>query len=195
MAIVSGKSALITVALVAMAAHLGMAQVVSPNCCPTNVEVVPSFDLSKYLGLWYEYAKYPVYFEADGVCITAEYSLSADGNVGVKNSQVNGTTGQPENILGTASVVSNAKLLVKFPVSPALSVSSNYWVLDTDYSSYSVVYSCQELPNAQSSTIVWILTRQRLPSEHTVHTALNVLKKNGISLDPLTVTNQVACCN
>ncbi|XP_061387890.1 apolipoprotein D-like [Musca vetustissima] len=195
MAIVSGKTAtFITMTVVIMTIQFGMGQVVSSNCCPTNVEVVSSFDVSKYLGLWYEYAKYPTYFEADGVCITAEYSLLDDGLVGVKNSQVNGTTGQPDVTLGNATVVSNAKLLVKFPVSPVYTVSSNYWVLDTDYTTYSVVYSCQELPNSQSSTIVWILTRERLPSEKTIETALAVLKKNGISLDPLTITNQVACC-
>ncbi|XP_073838663.1 apolipoprotein D-like [Musca autumnalis] len=183
-----------TMALMIMS-NVAVGQVVSSNCCPTNVEVVSSFVVSKYLGTWYEYAKYPVYFEGNGVCITAEYSLLDDGNVGVKNTQVNGTTGSSQDIVGTASVVSNAKLLVKFPVTSSFEVSSNYWVLDTDYTSYSVVYSCQDLPSGQSSTIVWILTRERLPSEKTVETALAVLKKNGISLDPLTVTNQVACCN
>ncbi|XP_073838467.1 apolipoprotein D-like [Musca autumnalis] len=188
------KETIITMTMLILS-NVVVGQVVSPNCCPTNVEVLPSFDVSKYLGTWYEYAKYPVYFEGNGVCITAEYSLLDDGNVGVKNTQVNGTTGSSQDIVGTASVVSNAKLLVKFPVTSSFEVSSNYWVLDTDYTSYSVVYSCQNLPSGQSSTIVWILTRERLPSEKTVESALAVLKKNGISLDPLTVTNQVACCN
>ena len=49
------------------------------------------------------------------------------------------------DILGNATLVSSGKLLVKFPVSPALTVSSNYWVLDTDYDNYSVVYSCTPL--------------------------------------------------
>lgn len=48
-----------------------------------------NFSVDKYLGKWYEYAKYPVYFEADGKCITAQYSLQNNSVVGVKNSLVN----------------------------------------------------------------------------------------------------------
>lgn len=66
------------------------AQVISSGICPCDLEVKPNFDVSQYLGLWYEYAKYPVYFETDGKCVTAEYTLQKDGKVGVKNSLVNG---------------------------------------------------------------------------------------------------------
>ncbi|KAM7356721.1 apolipoprotein D-like [Cochliomyia hominivorax] len=172
---------------------LTQAQVVASGECPCDVEVKENFDVSKYMGFWYEYAKYPTFFEADGVCITVEYNLQADGKVGVTNSQVNGTTNKAEVINGYASVVSNAKLLVIFPVSPVYTVSSNYWVLDTDYCTYSVVYSCEPLSNDQHSTIVWILTRERFPSQETIDTAINVLKKNNIPLEPLTITKQKGC--
>lgn len=71
--------------------NVSAGQIISSGDCPCNVQVLSNFNLAPYLGLWYEYAKYPVYFEGNGVCITAEYSLQADGNVGVKNSQINGT--------------------------------------------------------------------------------------------------------
>ncbi|TMW40963.1 hypothetical protein DOY81_013958 [Sarcophaga bullata] len=44
------------------------------------------------------------------------------------------------------------KLLGCLPRCPAYSVSSNYWILDTDYSTYTVVYSCQPL-GQQSTTL------------------------------------------
>lgn len=69
--------------------QLTTGQVLSSSCCPSNIEVVDNFDVSQYLGLWYEYAKYPQYFEGDGVCVTAQYSLQTDGNVAVQNSQTN----------------------------------------------------------------------------------------------------------
>ncbi|KAI8123389.1 hypothetical protein FF38_08863 [Lucilia cuprina] len=168
------------------------AQVCQSGNCPADIDVIPNFDVSKYLGTWYEYAKYPMDFEADGVCIKAEYGLQDDGVVSVTNSLNNGTSGASEEIKGSATVISNAKLLVQFPVSPAYNVRSNYWVLDTDYCSYSVVYSCEPL-NGQHNTYVWILTRQRLPSTDTIEKSISVLRKNNISLDPLTLTNQLDC--
>ena len=66
-------------------------QIVASGICPCDVEVLADFSVSTYMGTWYEYAKYPVYFEADGVCIQADYTLQANGNVAVKNSQINGT--------------------------------------------------------------------------------------------------------
>ncbi|XP_065361807.1 apolipoprotein D-like [Calliphora vicina] len=181
------------IAVLVVFATTTQAQVITSGICPCDVDVVPSFDVSQYLGVWYEYAKYPMYFEADGVCITAEYTLQPDGNVGVKNSLVNGKSGAAEVINGYASVVSNAKLMVTFPVSPAYNTTSNYWVLDTDYCTFSVVYSCQPSANNQHSTIVWILTRERVPSTATIDTAKAVLVKNNISLEPLTVTKQQGC--
>lgn len=64
-------------------------QIISPGSCPENVKSVDDLDVQKYLGTWYEYAKYPVYFEAEGKCVTAKYSLKADGTVNVENSLLN----------------------------------------------------------------------------------------------------------
>uniref|UniRef100_A0A1I8PPQ0 Apolipoprotein D n=1 Tax=Stomoxys calcitrans TaxID=35570 RepID=A0A1I8PPQ0_STOCA len=187
---------LVAMALVAMTHSTGVSgQVTSAQCCPTNIEVVPNFDIPQYMGTWYEYAKYPTIFEGDGVCVKAEYTLQNDGVVAVKNSQVNAKNGSADEIVGTATVVSNGKLLVKFPFSPSFNAVSNYWVLDTDYCTYSVVYSCQDIDNQQSSTSVWILTRERLPTQDTIAKAKKVLTDNGISLDPLTYTNQSGCTN
>ena len=46
---------------------------------------VSGFELSKYLGTWYEIARMPVSFERDLVAVTATYSLQKDGTVSVLN--------------------------------------------------------------------------------------------------------------
>jgi apolipoprotein D and lipocalin family protein len=46
---------------------------------------VGGFELSKYLGTWYEIARMPVSFERDLVGVTATYGLRKDGKVSVLN--------------------------------------------------------------------------------------------------------------
>lgn len=50
------------------------------------LRVVPSVDLSRYAGLWYEVARLPNRFEKKCVSdVTAEYTPRADGRIGVVN--------------------------------------------------------------------------------------------------------------
>jgi apolipoprotein D and lipocalin family protein len=46
---------------------------------------VNGFELSKYLGTWYEIARMPVSFERDLVAVTATYGLQKHGTVSVLN--------------------------------------------------------------------------------------------------------------
>lgn len=50
------------------------------------LDLVPSLDLDRYLGRWYEVARYQHTFEKSLVGATAEYSLRKDGKVDVLNS-------------------------------------------------------------------------------------------------------------
>jgi apolipoprotein D and lipocalin family protein len=46
---------------------------------------VRNFDLTRYLGAWYEIARLPAWFEKDLDSVTAAYSLREDGKVRVVN--------------------------------------------------------------------------------------------------------------
>jgi len=48
--------------------------------------VVKELDLSKYLGTWYEIARYDHSFERGLVGVTANYSIRPDGKIKVVNS-------------------------------------------------------------------------------------------------------------
>jgi apolipoprotein D and lipocalin family protein len=60
--------------------------------CVTNqyagdpLETVDSLDLERYLGQWYEIARYQKGFEKNIIGTTAEYSLRDDGRINVLNS-------------------------------------------------------------------------------------------------------------
>ena len=46
-------------------------------------------------------------------------------------------------------------------------VDGDYWILDTDYETYSVVYSCSQVAFLKLE-LGWVLTRQANPSEAAV---------------------------
>src|SRR5579872_3645261 len=93
------------------------------------LETVQHIDLSRYVGRWYEIARYPNKFERK--CdrdVTAEYSKKEDGDIRVVNACVS-SNGKVNRSVGTAKVVdasSNAKLKVAF----FWPFSGKYWVID-----------------------------------------------------------------
>ena len=53
---------------------------------PYDNSTISKFDLSKYLGTWYEIARFDHSFERGMDNVTAEYNLREDGKVDVLNS-------------------------------------------------------------------------------------------------------------
>ncbi|KAH8240627.1 hypothetical protein KR026_002186, partial [Drosophila bipectinata] len=190
---------------------LGEAQVPFPGKCP-DVKVMDTFDLEAYLGVWYEYSKYPFAFEIGKKCIYANYGIVDNSTVSVVNGAINRFTGSPSNVTGTAKVIAPAQLAVAFypnrrfsknvfallvfnflpPVLEQLT-RANYLVLGTDYESYSVVYSCSSVTTLANFKVVWILTRQRQPSTETIEAAKKILDDNSISQAFLIDTIQTKC--
>ncbi|XP_068438200.1 apolipoprotein Db [Clinocottus analis] len=157
--------------------------------CPTP-KVQPNFDLRKYLGRWYEIEKLPASFEK-GTCIEANYSLRKDGSIRVLNTQF--YKGEVTAAEGTAVVPDlrePAKLGVSFSY---LSPYGAYWVLTTDYSSLSVVYSCTDVLSIFHVDFAWILSRSRSPSPETVRFAKKLLTDEDIELCRMKPTNQTSC--
>ena len=114
---------------------------------------VPSVDLQRYTGRWYELARFPNSFEEDCVGVTATYSKNADGTIKVLNRCVLKTLDGKESIAeGSARVVdasTNAKLAVTF----FWPFEGDYWViaLEPDYK-WAIV-------GEPSGRYLWILSR------------------------------------
>jgi len=136
-------------------------------------QVVKQVDLQRYLGVWYEIARYPNRFERDCVAATATYSLRDDGKIDVLNQCRHKTLdGKPKAVKGKAWIVdpvTNAKLKVSF----FWPFSGDYWIidLDDDYR-YAVV-------GHPERKYLWILSRTPQMDEETYTSILTRLRTQG----------------
>ncbi len=119
---------------------------------------VSSVDLARYMGTWYEIARFEQFFQEGCVGSTATYSMRSDGDVKVVNSCTNEADGKKREAVGRAWVVdasTNAKLKVSF----FWPFRGDYWIIDLgrEYE-----YVAIGSPNRK---YLWILARQRVLDE------------------------------
>ncbi|KAL0819468.1 hypothetical protein ABMA28_007573 [Loxostege sticticalis] len=145
--------------------------------CDNNITVVRDFNVTRYLGTWYDIESYPAGFQS-GTCNTQQLDVNG-GVVEVVNSQV--VDQELDTIKATAVPAvddGSAKLTVTFPAGPNATVDVPYWVLDTDYESYSLVYSCQNVDAERRRVTSWKLSRDRFlsaPSNNAINAVMNTV--------------------
>jgi len=104
----------------------------------TQVKIIPSLDVERYMGTWYEIAKYPNWFQKKCVSNTkAVYSARVDGTLKVLNSckTADGEVSEAEGTARQIGAKDSPKLEVRFaPVwlSFIPIVWGDYWVIDLD---------------------------------------------------------------
>ena len=102
------------------------------------VKTITSLDVPRYLGTWYEIAKFPNWFQRKCASNTkAVYSIKPDGNLRVLNSckQVDGEVSEAEGAARQVGAKDSPKLEVRFApawLSFLPMVWGNYWVIDLD---------------------------------------------------------------
>lgn len=143
------------------------------------LQTVDYVDIDRYLGKWYEIARFPNRFEENCEAVTAEYARRDDGLISVTNICRKGAPdGEVEVAEGRARIVdeeTNAKLEVSF-FGPFW---GDYWIigLAEDYS--------LALVGEPSGRYLWILARTPEISEATRADTLNDLKAMGYNTDAL----------
>lgn len=150
-----------------------------------TLKTVPTVDLNRYAGKWFEIASYPQRFQKGCHCTTAEYTLSDRGYVIVENRcNRNSITGKQSYIKGKAFVEKNsgnAKLKVQF----FWPFKGKYWIIDlADDYSYAVVRH----PNRK---YLWILSRTPKIDNTIYQQILLRLKEKGFDLSKLQSTVQL----
>jgi apolipoprotein D and lipocalin family protein len=146
---------------------------------------IASLDVPRYMGTWYEIAKYPNIFQRRCARNTrAQYSPQADGTVQVLNRCVT-DSGEEINALGLAKQIGPAtspKLKVRFApawLSWLPQVWGDYWVidLDDDYQLAAV--------SEPSREYLWVLSRTPRVDANTYNALLKRLSAQGFDLSKL----------
>lgn len=132
------------------------------SCCasiPKNAKPVENFDVDKYLGSWYEIARFDFRFEKDMNNVMAQYGLNEKNNVTVLNSGYNYKKEEWVSANGVAKFrgdKNKAALKVSF-FGPFYS-GYNVIALDDDYK-YALVAG-------KSLKYLWIISREKsIPEE------------------------------
>lgn len=132
-----------------------------PRKCPTTFQTVNDFKIEDYLGKWYEIERYLNIFQSnESTCTFATYDLKKNGDIKVINSNIKG--GKTSSVEGTAKL----SFPDEVPVQGKISVSffnkpfvPNYFVMETDYTNYSIVWNCKDVGENESHEMAWVLSR------------------------------------
>jgi apolipoprotein D and lipocalin family protein len=154
------------------------------------VTPIPSLDVPRYMGVWYEIAKFPNRFQSKCASdTTAHYSLQPDRTVQVIN-RCRRADGTVIDAVGAARQLGG-------PTSPTLKVRfaprwlsflpfvwGDYWVvdLDPDYQLAAV--------SEPGRDYLWILARTPTVSRQVYSALLDRLERQGFDLSKLEVTRQ-----
>ncbi|VVE04850.1 lipocalin family protein [Pandoraea anhela] len=159
----------------------------------TRVRPVPNIDKSRYVGTWYEIARYPNFFERKCVSdVTAEYVARSDGKIEVTN-KCRKEDGAWASASGVARTDGQGTGTARFKVTFAPDwlrwipwLWANYWVivLDGDYQ-YAAI-------GEPSREYLWILSRTPKIDDDTLNQMRAQLRKQGYDTDKLVLTPQKA---
>ena len=161
----------------------------TPEALPA-VATITRLEVPRYMGTWYEIAKFPNRFQAKCVANTrARYLAQADGSVQVLNSCTT-ADGSVIDALGLAKQVGGAtspKLEVRF--APAwLSwlplVWGDYWVIDLDAD-----YQLAAVSDAKREYL-WVLSRTPQASTKAYDALIDRLKVQHFDVKKLELTPQ-----
>lgn len=137
----------------------GVAVLSACSTIPKGAQAVKPFDKSRYLGKWYEIARFDFRFERNMNNTTAEYSLNEDGTIRVVNSGYDTTKNEWKKATGKAKFRGDpnvAELKVSF-FGPFYS-PYNVIALDPEYK-YALVAG-------KNLKYLWILSREKAIPEN-----------------------------
>lgn len=145
---------------------------------PETAKPINNFNLDRYLGKWYEIARFDYKFEKNLDNVTAEYSLKDDGNVKVLNSGYHVVENKWKSAEGKAKFRGDknaAALKVSF-FGPFYS-GYNVVAIDDNYK-YALVAG-------ESLDYLWILSRETTIPDNVKNEYLQIAKSIGYDTNKL----------
>ena len=178
------KRLLLPALTLAALALSGCAAILSKH--PVGNRAVPqpakSVELNRYLGRWYELARYEQGFQKDCEGVTADYALREDGMISVTN-RCRKPDGKISDATGKAKIVDTATI-AKLKVSFFGPFYGDYWVLDrADDYSWAIV-------GEPSGRYLWILSREAAPGKAKLDALIARTAALGYDTSMIRVTQQ-----
>ena len=152
------------------------------NHLKVNTTTITQLDINRYMGKWYEIARYNHFFEKGMTHVYTEYSLQPDGKIKVINRGIK--DGKPKEIIGKGKQPSPKEHPGQLKVSFFLWFYSDYYILelDKDYQ-YALVGS-------SSSDYLWILSRTPQMPQVVLDNLLQKIVLRGYDLSKLIFVEQ-----
>ena len=161
------------------------------NAQESPVKTISSLDVPRYMGTWYEIAKFPNWFQKKCVSNTqAVYSVRPDGNLKVLNSckTADGEISQAEGTARQVGASDSPRLEVRFApawLSFLPMVWGDYWIVDLD-SQYQVAAVSD--PRRE---YLWVLSRTPQIDKKVYDALLQRLQNQQFDTRKLELTQQL----
>ncbi len=156
------------------------------GACSDKIDktTVKTLDIERYMGKWYEIARFDHKFERGKVGVTVNYSLNDDGTILVVNSGYNGSlNGELETAIGKAKQPN--------PKYPGELKVSFFW---TFYAQYSILELADDysyaLVGSSSDKYLWILSRTPQMSQDSLNMLLQSAEDRGYDTSKLIYVKQ-----
>ncbi len=149
------------------------------NCIDRTT--VDSLDLKRFLGHWYEVARYDHRFERDLEWVETDYTLLPNGDIEVVNRGVDSRTGEEKVAHGNARTTDKAgQLRVSF-----------FWIFYSDYNILAVGPNYEwAIIGGRSPKYLWILARKPKLDTATMNHILHLITQRGYPTAPLIYVDQ-----
>ena len=139
---------------------------------PEGAQAVRNFSAEKYLGKWYEIARFDFRFEKDLNNVTATYSLLENGHIKVDNRGYNYITKEWKQSIGEARFIENENV-ARLKVSFFKPIWAGYNVIDIDEDYRYALIAGNNLD------YLWILSREKTIPDDIKERFLNKAKSIG----------------
>jgi len=148
-------------------------------------EYVRSLDVQRYMGTWYEIARFPHKFEKNLVGVTATYTLNTNGSVKVVNAGHFLTLGGKLQMAAGRAKFAGEEQNGHLKVSFFLFFYADYFIMSLD-DSYQWA-----LIGSKSDNYLWILSRTPQMNKEVYNQLLEKARKLGYDLSKLIEVQQV----
>ena len=146
---------------------------------PETVKPVKDFELSKYLGQWYEIARLDHRFERGLEQVSAEYTLRDDGGVNVVNRGFSTKKGEWKRAAGKAYFVED-KNTGYLKVSFFGPFYGSYVIFEQDKENYQYAFIA-----GPDESYLWFLSRTKKVSDELMQRFYSLAQEKGFNIEEI----------